>query len=150
MPVSDKRLSMRPHSAHSTLSQARNSFERHLTKKAHTAVLPRPHSADRPPNQLAETISPFPNKSTYSSPPLSSLSRSRRPGHPRTKSEANSLQGGFLPSERSASISLAESSVVDPGPPIDARDWDDAATRKQEGDQLFYRRSNSGRPDSGH
>jgi hypothetical protein len=135
--VADERLSMQPDSASFMWCEDRDSFGQRSARIAHIPMSPVRRSAELPFGQA------FADNNAYSSVPPPPTSRGRRPVPPRRRSEATSLQDGFLPSEKSASISLTGTSIVDLGLPIDTGDWDDAVLRRREEYQLFYMRPES-------
>jgi hypothetical protein len=135
-PVSDERLSTQPGSASFTWRETHDSFGQQSGRSAHNSLSPVQRSVARPLSQLTESVDPFSDNNASPSLPLPPLSRGRRNVPSRRESDVPSL----LPSEKSTSISLTGTSIVDLGPPIDTGDCDDAASRRQEEDQLFYTR----------
>lgn len=136
-PVADERLSMQPPwRSHDSVSPGSRNLR-----------LPSPiRRSIEPPSPNAAEFSTFRNpfadeaESMISTTPAT---RTRRQA-PRKKSEATSLSGGVLPSEKSGSISITGTSIVDPPQSIDTAEWDDVSVMRKESEQLFYARSNAG------
>lgn len=132
-PVADERLSIQPGSAFFSWRQHRDSAGGQSSNRSQS---PSPRATEQP-NQFTNPFAD--NNAIYAFPPPPSA-RGRRPMTTRRKSEVTSLSGGVLPSEKSGSLSLTGTSIVDHGPPIDTGDWDDVTARREEEDQLFYTR----------
>lgn len=132
-PVADERLSIQPGSAFFTWRHP----QEERTNSSGSG------SGDETPGQSTQFVNPFADDVVSSLPPPPPI-RNRKPPTPRRKSEANSLAGAIQPSEESGSYSMTGTSIVDPGPPIDAGDWDDALARRREEDSLFYTRPDTG------
>jgi hypothetical protein len=133
-PISDERLSTQLGSAPLTPRETLDSSGRQQYEST-TPVSLSAVRRSRRLSQVAESDNPFSDNRANPSFPSPPLSQGRRLVPSRRESDVPSL----LPSERSTSISLTGTSIVDLGPPIDTGDWDDAI-RRQEEDQLFYRR----------
>ena len=148
---------MQPGSAPWSCRQDRDSFGQPSRHTDHS-MSPRPRVTERPLSQLTEFVNPFadnPNSANNTvlsafPPPPTLTNRGRRPNTTRRKSEATSLSGGILPSEKSGSLSLTGTSIVDSGPPIDTGDWDDAVARRREEDMLFYTQSSGASGSNAH
>jgi hypothetical protein len=81
---------------------------------------------------------PFVDDQTFPMPPAPTAYKIRKAPMLRKISDATSSMGGVAPSEESATLSLTNTSIVEPGYPIDSGDWDDRLARQREEDQLFY------------
>jgi hypothetical protein len=130
-PVSDERLSMQPGSVQ--LAWRETIGRQQPERNAHSSLSAVRRS--RPLSQRTESDNPFSDGRTDASFSSPRLSQGRRLISSQRQSDVPSL----LPSERSTSVSLTGTSIVDLGPPIDTGNWDDAI-RRQEEDQLFYKR----------
>lgn len=139
-PVADERLSMQP-PWRSTESHSSSS-----SKQPRIPSLNSTQNLSEPPSPNAAEYSSFRNPFADSSVPapmsIPFITRMRLPGPPRKISEPTSLSGSVYPSEKSGSISLAGTSIVDHSVPIDA-DWDRDSIRIKESEQIFYRAGGS-------